>query len=287
VPKFTLEEVYGAIDKSAASTNPIDNIIAVQLSCGSRLIEVIKISDYMVMDDPYMIRVDKVAKDKGDDVEDRTFMRPILRIRADRVVEMVENIRSMHNFQQMTNAVATSKVVSGVNKAIKLYFKQDITSHKCRYLYASVAWQLYGKGVPQAEYIRALYGHRSADTTLTYLQYAVHVPTFKAPEELLAKVDEVRIDTKNLKKEQTEIKNQVQNIKKNINRGIAERSMYSLDYPELANPKRLRLSRQAKLELLRELDRKYNDAGLSMAQRDAKRYGFGSDILSEYWQQRT
>lgn len=282
-PKFTLEEVYDAIDKTAASDNPLDNIIAVQLACGSRLIEVIKISDFVAVEDPTMIQIEKVAKDKGDDVEERVFLRPVIRISAEKVIEMVEKIRSMHNFQQMSNATATSKVISGVNKGIKQYFKQDITSHKCRYLYASVAWQLYGKGVPQAEYIRALYGHRSADTTLTYLQYAVHVPGFKLPEDLLVKVDELQLDTVAIKKEQTVLKGDVQDIKKNINRDIADRSMIPVRFPEFVNPKRLRLSTDAKLQLLRELDRSFNDSGQRMTQKDAKRYGFGSSIIQTYW----
>jgi integrase len=282
-PKFTLEEVYDAIDKSAASDNPLDNIIAVQLACGSRLIEVIKISDFVPAEDPNMIQIEKVAKDKGDDVEERVFLRPVIRISAEEVIEMVEKIRSMHNFQQMSNSVATSKVISGVNKGIKQYFKQDITSHKCRYLYASLAWQLYGKGVPQAEYIRALYGHKSADTTLTYLQYAVHVPGFKLPEDLLTKVDELQIDTAAIKKEQTVLKSDVQDIKKNINRDIADRSMIPVRFPEYVNPKRLRLSTDAKLQLLRELDRSINDSGSRMTQKDAKRYGFGSDVVQKYW----
>lgn len=282
-PKFTLEEVYHAIDKSAVSDNPLDNIIAVQLACGSRLIEVIKISDFVPAEDPTMIQIEKVAKDKGDDVEERVFLRPVIRISAEKVIEMVEKIRSMHNFQQMSNSVATSKVISGVNKGIKQYFKQDITSHKCRYLYASVAWQLYGKGVPQAEYIRALYGHRSADTTLTYLQYVVHVPGFKLPEDLLTKVDELQIDTAAIKKEQIALKGDVQDIKKNINRDIADRSMIPVRFPEFVNPKRLRLSTAAKLQLLRELDRSFNDSGQRMTQKDAKRYGFGSSIIQTYW----
>lgn len=285
-PKFTLEEVYDAIDKTAESENPIDNIIAVQLACGSRLIEVIKISDFVAVEDPTIIQIEKVAKDKGDDVEDRVFLRPVIRISADKVVEMIEKIRGLHNFQQMANSAATSKVVSAVNKKIKEFFKQDITSHKCRYLYASVAWQLYGKGVPQAEYIRALYGHRSADTTLVYLQYSVDVPGFQLPEDLLVKVDELKIDTANIKKEQIVLKGDVQNIKKNMNRDIAERSMIPLRFPELANPKRLRLSAAAKLQMLRELDRSFNDGGSRMTQKDAKRYGFGSDIIQEYYRQR-
>lgn len=291
-PKFTLQEVYDVIDATSASSNPLDNIIAVMLAAGSRMIEVIKLSKFeLYTAEPGYIKIIGLAKDRAGDqvdegVEMQTVIRPVVRISAELIIELVERIRTMHDFQNLSNKDATGKVNSGVNKLMKDRFKTTITGHKCRYIWASVAWQLYGKGVPQAEWVRQMYNHRSADTTLTYLQWSVLIPKFYVPEELRARVGVLEIDTSALKKEQAELKEDLTEVQHELNRNIAEASMVQVQFPELVNPKRLRLSAQLKLERLRELDRKYNDVGIRFLQKTARQYGYGNSIILDYWKQR-
>lgn len=291
-PKFTLQEVYDTIDATAASSNPIDNIIAVMLAAGSRMIEVIKLSKFeLYAPQPGYIKIIGLAKDaSGDKVdegfEEQTVVRPVIRINPELIIELVQRIRAMRDFESLSNFKATGTVNGAVNKMIKSYFKLPITGHKCRYLWASIAWQLYGKGVPQAEWVRQMYQHRSADTTLTYLQWNVLVPKFYVPEELRARVGGLEVDTSALKKEQAELKEDLSEVKEELNRGIAEASMLDVRFPELANTKRLRLSNELKLQRLKQLDRKYNDIGIRLIQKTARQYGYGNRIILEYWKQR-
>lgn len=291
-PKFTMEEVYNAIDVTSNTDNPVDNIIAVMLAVGSRMIEVIKISEYTAMDDG-RIKIYKLAKMRGanDDetvegVLNVTVYRPVLRISAEKVVELVKNIRKMHNFKRMKNKEATGKVNGNVNKLMKTLFKIPITGHKSRYLWGSLAWQLYGNGVPQAEWVREMYHHASADTTLAYLKFEVDTPRFRVPEELRAKVGGLEVDTENLKTEQNSLKDEVKTIEKELNTQIANANVIPVDHPHLTNPKRLRLSTDAKMERLRKLDQAYHDQGIQMTQKQAKSHGFGSAAVQEYWKQR-
>jgi len=288
-PKFTMEEVYNAIDVTSNTDNPVDNIIAVMLAVGSRMIEVIKISEYTAMDDG-RIKIYKLAKMRGanDDetvegVLNVTVYRPVLRISAEKVVELVKNIRKMHNFKRMKNKEATGKVNGNVNKLMKTLFKIPITGHKSRYLWGSLAWELYGNGVPQAEWVREMYHHSSADTTLTYLKFQVETPKFKVPEELRARVGGLEVDTENLKTEQKSLKDEVKTIEKELNTQIANANMVDLQFPQYANPKRLRLSTDAKLERIRKLDKALADIGIHAIQKTFKKYGWGSSIVQEYY----
>ena len=297
-PQFTMQQVYDAIDLTANSTDPIDNIIAIMLACGSRMVEVLKISDYSVPKSSSssedvkveQIKIYKLAKLRGanDDetaegIDYVTVIRPLLRISADQLVGLVENVRSAYDFQAMSNKTATQKVNAAVNKVMKTLFSIPITGHKCRYLWASLAWQLYGKSVPQAEWVREMYRHASADTTLAYLAYEVAIPKFHVPEELRARVGGLEVDTVNLKEEQKQLKEEVKNVEQELNKQITEASLVDLRFPELANTKRLRLSSAAKLERLRKLDQKYHDVGVRMTQKMAKKYNYGSSVISTYW----
>ncbi len=292
-PRFTMQEVYDAIDATSQSSNPIDNIIAVMLACGSRMIEVIKISEYSIpassSSDPVgYIRIKGLAKgtDSNPEETNATVVRPLVRISPDMLMALVQNIRSVHDFKRLSNTAATGKVNNAVNQVLKPMFKHKITSHKCRYLYASLAWQLYGGGTPQAEYIRELYNHRSADTTLTYLQYEVAVPKFHVPEELRAKVGELEVNTKGLKQEQEQLKQEVKEVAIELNRGIEEANVVDVQFPQFLNTKRLRLSSEAKMDRLRRLDQALYDVGIHASQRTFKKYGYGSTTVQDYYKVR-
>jgi hypothetical protein len=165
----TQKEVLDAISSMAASTDFASNVLAVCMATGARLIEVLKVSEFSPSDigDNY-ITITGVAKN----YKKKILIRPLLKIKSPQLLELIERIRSEHNFAQLSNVAAKDLVVVKINNMMKSVFPQQ-TSRACRYMYASLAWQMYGSHMPQQEWVRSVLGHESGDTSLIYLCYTV------------------------------------------------------------------------------------------------------------------
>lgn len=166
--QLNASRIYEIIATCAKSHEFIDNIIAVMLATGSRLIEVIKVSQFEPVG-AGRIRINGVAKSR----DEKVLERPLIMLSAAQVIELVKYIRSFRDYAAMTPEQAKSKVIIALNNRVREFL--DTTSHRARYIWTSLAWKLYGKGVPQQEWARAMLGHESADTSTTYLLYVVVV----------------------------------------------------------------------------------------------------------------
>ena len=165
IPK---EKVFQAIESCAASDDPIANIVAVCLSTGSRLVEVLKVSTFLESEaGPGFIVIDGVAKSAGRKI----IIRPLLGLSCARVLELVLLVRSFRDFKKMTNGDAKCAVDAAANRIMRELF--DMTLHKCRYIYAALAWYIFGAGTPQQEWVREAFGHTSGDISLIYLMFVV------------------------------------------------------------------------------------------------------------------
>jgi integrase len=313
--KYTQEHIFSVIDACNESTNPQDFVIAVCLCTGSRLIECIKVSEYStVSDKPQYIKLYGIAKDKQnrnkieDDDDDvvivkKTIVKPVLRLSPLRIVEMVKKIREHWKLKNVDNATATSKVDSGVNRRLQDFFghvdaaapdTKKTTAHKLRHIYASLAYQLYGEpyGVAENEFVREVLGHDSNEVSVAYQSIVVDVPGSKRnqdrnlPSDIRYKLGELQHDLKDNEKEHQEMKGDIKNVETELNRTIAEAQMIDLQFPQFANPKRIRLSKEAKLERIAKLDKSLSDAGIHATQALFKKYGYGSSLIHDYYRVR-
>ncbi len=80
VVKFTQQEVFDAIDHCIRVGKFGHQVAAVMLATGSRLVEVLKISEFNFVEsgDQNTIRIDGIAKNKGD----KLIERPLIRLTA-------------------------------------------------------------------------------------------------------------------------------------------------------------------------------------------------------------
>ena len=165
IPK---EKVFQAISSCAASDDPIANLVAVCLSTGSRLVEVLKVSNFLESEaGPGFIVIDGVAKS----AERKILIRPLLGLTCSRVLELILRIRKFRDFKKMTNVEAKNAVDAAANRIMRDLF--NLTFHKCRYIYAALAWHIYGMKTPQQEWVRETLGHSSGDISLIYLMFVI------------------------------------------------------------------------------------------------------------------
>lgn len=244
---FTEGDVLRTIRNAARSKEAPANIMAVLLATGSRLIECIKVSDYIAEEkDPSVIRVVGVAKDRG--TQPKVIVRPLIGLESDEVIRLVTRIRKAHDFSSLSNEKATGKVDAQVNKVAAEAFGEGVTAHKLRYIWASLAYQKFGGDVPEQEWLREMLGHASADTSLTYTQMTVRLGEPVRGGGMVVHTD--------------------------------------LVFPQFANPPYVRIGKEEQLRLLQQLNDAYKGTGRRMLQKDAKSHRFGSAVVNEFWKRR-
>lgn len=279
---FYDDEIYNAIDQGSNSTNPIENIIAVMLTTGSRLIEVLKVSTFNETDKPNFIKITGIAKDKArKGYENKVIIRPLIRLTAKEIVELVKKIRDQLNVAGDNNAVS-DRYNSQVNRIVKKIFPdQSPTSHKLRYIAANMAYILYGKGGTANIYIQGFLGHESGETSRTYQSINV---------QLRKEVSAPRIDTQarlnNLEHEITKNEKDHKQIKQEIahieNPAVVEKAIELPLYPNCVNP-RGKTTKAAKFELLGKLKQLAATDGRTISTRQLKsQYHYGSNLITEF-----
>lgn len=174
VKQLTEQQIYEVIQLCAGSYEYSYNTVAVMLATGSRMVEVLKVSEYSKAHSKDHITIKGLAKSHVEHV----IVRPLLFLKADRVIELIADIRAAKDFDSMTADQVNSRCSASINRVMSKVFNfstVEMTSHKCRYIWASIAWQLHGGEVPQQEWVRSMFGHESADTTIAYLHYHVEL----------------------------------------------------------------------------------------------------------------
>lgn len=178
-------DVCAAIDECYSSHRYAFNTIAVMLATGLRMSEVLHISELSCGSDDGEVRIYGLAKGG----RERVSVRPLVRLRWPHVSALMRVIRRDARF------VASSTAY--INQAMQAVFPgKGLTSHKCRYIWASMAWQLYGDA-PQQEWVRGMFGHDSADTTITYLLYTVGGCSAPTSADELPRRDEEYVEMAN------------------------------------------------------------------------------------------
>jgi integrase len=186
LPAFYSDEIYKAIEMNANSSNALNNAIAVLLATGSRFIEVLKVSEYSIVDER-TIKVHGVAKNEE---KDFTVTRPLNGLTAVQVVDLVGRIRSVLNLTG-SNAEITDRYHSQASRLADGLFKdRKITLHKLRYIASNLAYLTYGNGAVENTWVQKYLGHASGDTTKTYqcINVALRNPVDEAPAVVVQNV---------------------------------------------------------------------------------------------------
>jgi len=273
LPIFYDDEIYKVIDeyKNKAGLN---KVIAVALATGSRIIEILKVSEYFETDKENYIRVKGVAKDKSDNEinKDKTIIKPLNRLTSKELIDLVKTIR------QDLNTAGSNKEVSGryntaINKIVKSLFKERlITSHKLRYIASNLAYLVYGNNSVENTWIQQYLGHTSGDTTRTYQNINVKLRhTIKTSnKEAEAKISELLEAKKQNEEEHKQLKEQI-NLLQN-------KKFYS----EYINVRQR--TKEQKLQKLKELYEKAKQNNIYLTYRVLKsQYGYGSAILDDFY----
>lgn len=172
-----IEDILSAIQKLKRSNDPYEQSLAVLLATGSRSIELFKVSKYYeVKDDPTVIDIKGISKDKGNrGYANITIQRPLVGLTSAEVVDLVNEIRDELNVKG-----SNMKIANATNTALNKAFQENIqplapdfkmTSHKCRYIYGNVSYLLFGKPkkIPYESWVQQVLAHSSAESTKSYL----------------------------------------------------------------------------------------------------------------------
>jgi hypothetical protein len=173
--QITDTQVREILHQHSASNDVFDQIIAVMLATGSRLIEALRLTTYKRSDrgDDW-IHVSTLAKKK----EPIGLNRPLLGLDVDEVLELVKETRKelkkrYPDYATLLNDDLTKKLDGRVNSRIKKLGLEGVeSSHTLRKLYANLTYKLLSKDerakIDLHQYIQNTLGHESIDTASNY-----------------------------------------------------------------------------------------------------------------------
>lgn len=183
-----VSNVLKTLFKTYNSKSILDQIITVQLATGSRLIEVLKVSEYRRATDAeinkvkagfknvdYYIAIDGLAKAalKKDGTGKTFIVKPLVVLNPEQLIELVENIRSeLGDFRNIGNTKLTATWNTQVNTNIRTYFPNASGSHFLRKIYGIYAYKAFAKNNTSLNaFLNNVLGHAD-DGISTSLNYS-------------------------------------------------------------------------------------------------------------------
>jgi hypothetical protein len=137
------EDIQKAIMLMNSGNDIIQQITLLQLCCGARMIEVLRVSTFSsIPNNEHHILVKGTAKSR----EVKTFVRPLLFLTPKRFIELANKIQSHVNREcTRLNMKTRAQISRHFNKTVNDTLRGIIpgfTSHRCRELYANLSWNL-------------------------------------------------------------------------------------------------------------------------------------------------
>lgn len=175
--------------------------LVIGVSTGSRLIEILRVSDFQENTGYFkLIKVIGLAKDKGyesadvlrDDKGRRMLIKPTVGLTAKEVIHIVSSLRHSLSIERnwnlgtlpdgtetkgvdKTNSEITRSVSKGLQAKVRSYFDQSLTFHKLRAMYAEMAYMEdpLNERMTKTSYFSTVLGHRpnSLQTALSYERF--------------------------------------------------------------------------------------------------------------------
>ena len=273
-----VEDIINVIQKLKVSNDPYEKSLALLLATGSRSIELFKVSKYYETNDPNIITVKGIAKDKGQRGYDKVVIqRPLVGLTGDEVIEYVHEVREDLDLKG-TNAQISAKTNTPLNKAFtewvgSLVDDKKMTSHKTRYIYGNCAYLLYGKPkkIPYESFIQEILGHASGESTKSYLGINVQMKT--------AVVNKAPDDIKSL------FENELKNMKQKISSCCVE-PVDKVDLTEYKNSHRVGMPEEDKISNVVGALLALKRTGVKMQQRELRSVlGYSSAIMTAGYKQ--
>lgn len=277
-----LSTLYSVLDKTRSSDDWNDRVIFVQLSVGSRFIEVIKISDYIAIDDPHVIKIVGTAKSEE---KEKEIIKPIIHGLASDVIQAVEFIRDNMTFKKhaQTNAQLTNALSKTVMVRIQKLFGIKLGTHDLRKIYGNASFYLFAQKSKTSlnGWLNKVLGHieGNLETSLHYSTINIIDDIPKMDAETKEAMHEVKsaVERGEAKQEQVEDNLEVVNDDLNIVE-LKNRDGQKSYFKKL--PRKPRLSQEAKKDRLFEAISKLTSNGIKATYAVLKKLGFGSRIIT-------
>jgi len=195
------KDIHEILNKTSASDNLFDNIIALQIATGSRFIEAVRVSRYQKV--PYsdnVVKVIGVAK-KGKEGETYELDRPIFGLDIDELLKLWEHVRkelkrNYKGIDKLSNEEVGKMLNGSVNTHVKALGIEGVnSSHAMRKLFAAITHAELPdenrKIMDRHLHIKNVLGHKKIDTAANYANVRVNKRRnkFKSNEQLEEKLD--------------------------------------------------------------------------------------------------
>jgi len=210
VVSVPFEQVRGAMNQLLSSDDILDKILAIQLACGARTIEAVKLSDFEKVswinkDQNNLIRVVGIAKSKRTEMSEfaridaakhtrldsqsseraqtggaffseEELVRPLLFLNASEFLQLVKNTRFIleqkYGISGLSNSDIHTVFASRLIRRVKKLGLDGIKSaHDMRKLYAAATHE--DEDVDSAKHVKDVLGQKSYNSTMSYMNIKV------------------------------------------------------------------------------------------------------------------
>ena len=212
---FSREQVLEVIHNLKNSSDYIDLIILVGITTGSRLIEILRISDYEpIVGNPNRIMIGGLAKGSGKSKDknlSKNVERPILVITSKELLKAVkiirENVKQETEKLGLNNQELSKKYNERVNRRIKKYKISGGTTYDLRKIYANLSYELIADQtkITKNGWIMKILGHENLNTSLHYN----NVSLLSSGQSVDAHLDDITIKQENIEKRVDDIEKEV------------------------------------------------------------------------------
>ena len=286
--------------------------VCVALAVGSRLIEILRVSTYVEVENPLYIRVEGVAKDRadreikgGEEKKDdskqlppnkRIFVKPIVGgILSGELIDMVNSIRDQLNDRynlderHLTRKQLTALVDAKLNVKVREVLGEGFVLHDCRSLYAHMAWAQYGnqEGQSQTYFFSQVLGHHenSLNVSLGYQKFAIKRQIKQDDPDLVSKITTLQEEVRGIQKLKDSLSQTLARAKA-INRPNDSTEGFINNKGEVVEIKKQARVRdgnkEARMARLEATAKSLEEKGITTTARNLLRLGFGSRIVNEW-----
>jgi integrase len=285
--QFDREKILEIIQTLVNSTDFIDSIVLVGMCTGSRLIEILRISEYQkVVGNPNRVLIQSLAKGSGEAKErnlNKQVERPILVITYKELSATVKVVRDAVKEQTMgqnlDNRALSAKYNARVNRRIKKLGISGGTAYDLRKIYANLSYELIADQtkITKNAWIMKILSHEDLQTSLHYNNIALtstgqsidaHLDDLEAKQEQVEK----RVEQVETKYETKYPSSTDPNAVKFI---VGVNEVYISRVPRIKDGKENKLKRgKAKIEEMKE-------KGVPITNFNLRKLGFGAEIVAE------
>lgn len=287
-------------------------LVCIGLAIGSRLIEIITVSNYLPAENPIYCIIEGVAKDKHDkeggpdeDEEEkepankRRLTKPIIGgIVYQELNQLVQKVRGQLHVQynmdlngfpggrKLTRRQITNLVNKQANDKMREIFGEGYSFHDCRGIYAQMAWIMFAPpSMSQSYYYSQILGHaeNSLTTSLSYIKFSIRRKLKEDDPDLVGKITTLEAEFHEFKKlEHAEKKQKVgeeENVENVVRNKIYFQDQKGQIFSIEKQPHVRDGDQEARTHRLRQVIAVLEERGVNPTYRILSKIGFGSDTI--------